>query len=139
MESVAKLKNCPVPPRKMRILADHIRGKKVDEALNVLKFHPKRMYAKHLEKLLLSGIANWQEKNEGEALEDHQLYIKVIQVDEGRTLKRIRPAAMGRANRIRKRSNHVTIKVDTLNELQEIEDEGEEVANTEEENSDNEA
>lgn len=138
MESVAKLKNCPVPSRKMRILADHVRGKRVDEAINILKFHPKRIYAKHLEKLLLSGIANWQEKNEGEALEDHQLYIKIIQVDEGRTLKRIRPAAMGRANRIRKRSNHVLIKVDTLNELQGSEGQ-EEVADTEEANSDNEA
>jgi len=137
MESLAKLKNCPVPPRKMRTLADHIRGKKVDDALNILKFHPKRMYAKHLEKVLLSGIANWQEKNEGEAIEDHELYIKTIQIDEGRTLKRIRPAAMGRANRIRKRSNHITLKVDSLNEVEAEDEQEEETVN--EENTNNEA
>ncbi len=146
MESLAKLKNCPVPPRKMRILADHVRGKRVDEALNILKFHQKKMYAKHLEKLLLSGIANWQEKNEGEVLEEHELYIKTIQVDEGRTLKRIRPAAMGRANRIRKRSNHITVKIDSLNQEKEegyeeevTEEESAEEEQTEENNTNNEA
>ena len=114
MESRAKLNNCPVPPRKMQTLADSIRGKSVDDALNIVKFHPKKVYGQYLEKLLLSAIANWQQKNEDEAIEDHNLYVKVISVDEGRTLKRIRPAAMGRANRIRKRSNHVTVVVDSL-------------------------
>lgn len=111
MESVAKLKNCPLPPRKMRLLADHIRGMRVEKALNVLRFHPKRPYAKQLEKLVLSGIANWEEVNENEAIEDHDLYISTLQVDEGRVLKRIRPAAQGRAHRIRKRSSHVFMKV----------------------------
>ena len=130
MESVAKLRNCPLPPRKMRILANHIRGKRVDEALNIVKFHPKKDYGKYLEKLILSGIANWQEKNEGEAIEDHELYVKNISVDEGRTLKRIRPAAMGRANRIRKRANHVHLVISSLTheeegETDETEEEGE--------------
>ncbi len=118
MESRAKLKNCPVPPRKMRTLCDSIRGKSVDAALNFVKFHPKKVYGQYLEKLLLSGIANWQQKNEDEAIEDHSLYVKTISVDEGRTLKRIRPAAMGRANRIRKRANHVTLVIDSLNPTQ---------------------
>lgn len=118
MESKAKLKNCPVSPRKMRILVDGIRGKRVEAALNTVKFHPKKVYGQYLEKLLLSGIANWQQKNEDEAIEDHALYIKEISVDEGRTLKRIRPAAMGRANRIRKRSNHVTLIIDSENPTQ---------------------
>lgn len=123
MESRANLKNCPVPPRKMRILADSIRNKSVEDALNIVKFHPKKVYGKYLEKLLLSGIANWQQKNEDEAIEDHSLYVKAIAVDEGRTLKRIRPAAMGRANRIRKRANHITLVIDSLNPTSQSEDE----------------
>jgi large subunit ribosomal protein L22 len=135
MESKAYLKNCPVPPRKMRILADAIRGKGVEEALNLVKFHPKKGYGRYLEKLLLSGIANWQQKNEDEALEDHSLFVKAISVDEGRTLKRIRPAAMGRANRIRKRANHVSLVIDSHNataaeESPEEEDQSEDVAET---------
>jgi len=125
----------------MRILADSVRGKGVDRALNILRVIAKQTYAKELEKLLLSGIANWQEKNEDENLEDHALYIKTIQVDEGRTLKRIRPAAMGRANRIRKRSNHITLTIDSLNAPEEPEQqEGEvEEATEEPENTNNEA
>ncbi len=133
MESKAYLKNCPVTPRKMRILADAIRGKGVEKALNLVKFHPKKSYGRYLEKLLLSGIANWQQKNEDEALEDHSLYVKAISVDEGRTLKRIRPAAMGRANRIRKRANHVSLVIDSHNatagkESAEEDDQNEDVA-----------
>ncbi|MBX5439054.1 MAG: 50S ribosomal protein L22, partial [Thermoflavifilum sp.] len=104
--------NYPSSPRKMRLLADLIRGKDVETALNILKFHPKHP-SKPLEKLLLSAIANWREKNQGERVEDAKLYVKTIFVDGGRILKRLRPAPQGRAYRIRKRSNHVTIIVDS--------------------------
>jgi large subunit ribosomal protein L22 len=112
MEAVARLRNYPSSPRKMRLLADLIRGKEVEAALNILKFHPKHP-SKPLEKLLLSAVANWREKNQGERVEDAKLYVKTIFVDGGRTLKRLRPAPQGRAYRIRKRSNHVTIVVDS--------------------------
>ncbi|QOR75238.1 MAG: 50S ribosomal protein L22 [Thermoflavifilum sp.] len=112
MEAVARLRNYPSSPRKMRLLADLIRGKDVEVALNILKFNPKHP-SKPLEKLLLSAIANWREKNQGERVEDAKLYVKTIFVDGGRTLKRLRPAPQGRAYRIRKRSNHVTIVVDS--------------------------
>ena len=108
----AKLNNCPTSPRKMRLVADIIRGEKVNRALNILKFEPKQGAAR-LEKLLLSAIANWQNKNEDIRLEDADLYVKEIKVDSGRMLKRLRPAPQGRAHRIRKRSNHVTIVVDS--------------------------
>jgi large subunit ribosomal protein L22 len=111
---MAKLNNCPTSPRKMRIVADLIRGKDVDKALGILRFTKKEASIR-LEKLLLSAIANWQAKNEGQRLEDSQLYIKEIFVDSGRVLKRLRPAPQGRAYRIRKRSNHVTIIVDSKN------------------------
>lgn len=110
MEAVAKLNNVPTSPRKMRIVADIIRGEKVNRALNILKFEPKQGAAR-LEKLLLSAIANWQTKNEDVRLEDADLFIKEIKVDSGRMLKRLRPAPQGRAHRIRKRSNHVTMIV----------------------------
>lgn len=112
MEAIAKLRNEPTSPRKMRLVADLVRGRKVNEALNILKFEPKSGAAK-LEKLLLSAIANWQEINEDERLEDADLFIKEIRVDGGRILKRLRPAPQGRAHRIRKRSNHVTLIVDS--------------------------
>ncbi len=112
MEAIAKLKNVPTSPRKMRLVADLIRGKKVDQALNILKFESKSGAPK-IEKLLLSAIANWQQKNEGERIENAQLYVKTIQVDEGKMLKRLRPAPQGRAHRVRKRSNHVTLVVDS--------------------------
>lgn len=115
MEATAKLKNAPTPPRKMRLVANLIRGRRVNEALNILKFEPKKG-SDYLEKLLLSAIANWQNKNEGERLEDADLYIKNVFVDGGRVLKRIRPAPQGRAHRVRKRFNHVTLIVDSLNE-----------------------
>ena len=112
MEAVAKLNNVPTSPRKMRLVADLIRGEKVNKALNILKFEPKQGAAR-LEKLLLSAIANWQQKNEEIDLEDADLYVKSIMVDSGRILKRLRPAPQGRAHRIRKRSNHVTMVLDS--------------------------
>ncbi|MGB0423018.1 MAG: 50S ribosomal protein L22 [Flavobacteriales bacterium] len=108
----AKLNNCPTSPRKMRIVADTIRGKGVSDALNILKFSKKEASIR-LEKLLLSAIDNWRTKNEGERLEEAELYVSLIKVDSGRMLKRIQPAPQGRAHRIRKRSNHVTIVVDS--------------------------
>ena len=114
MEAIAKLMNEPTSPRKMRLVADMIRGRKVNDALTVLKFESKSGAPK-IEKLLLSAIANWQELNEDERLEDADLYIKEIKVDGGRVLKRLRPAPQGRAHRIRKRSNHVTLVVDSWN------------------------
>jgi large subunit ribosomal protein L22 len=117
MEAVAKLNNVPTSPRKMRLVADIIRGEKVNRALNILKFEPKQGAAR-LEKLLLSAIANWQAKNEDERLEDADLYVKTIFVDSGRMLKRLRPAPQGRAHRIRKRSNHVTMVVDSMTSAQ---------------------
>ncbi len=114
MEAIAKLKNVPTSPRKMRVVADMIRGKKVGRALSILKFEPKQGAAR-LEKLLLSAIANWEAKNEDERLEEADLYIKTVTVDSGKILKRLRPAPQGRAHRIRKRSNHVTMIVDSSN------------------------
>ncbi|NVJ47159.1 MAG: 50S ribosomal protein L22 [Cytophagia bacterium] len=114
MEAIAKLNNVPTSPRKMRMVADMIRGERVNTALNILKFEPKEGAAR-LQKLLLSAISNWQAKNEDERLEDADLYIKEIRVDGGRILKRLRPAPQGRAHRIRKRSNHVTIVVASKN------------------------
>jgi len=119
MEAVAKLKNVPTAPRKMRMVADLIRGERVNRALNILKFEPKEGAAR-LEKLLLSAISNWQAKNEDERLEDADLYVKEIFVDGGRMLKRLRPAPQGRAHRIRKRSNHVTLVVDSHNTPEEV-------------------
>jgi len=110
MEAVAKLRNVPTSPRKMRLVADLIRGRKVSKALNILKFEPNVNAAK-LEKLVLSAISNWQIKHEDVRLEEADLYIKDIHVDGGRMLKRLRPAPQGRAHRIRKRSNHVTMVV----------------------------
>jgi large subunit ribosomal protein L22 len=112
MEAVAKLRNNPTSPRKMRLLADLIRGLDVEKALNILKFHPKHPSVP-LEKLLVSAIANWKQKNEGTRVEDANLQVKTVFVDGGRTLKRMRPAPQGRGYRIRKRSNHVTIVVDS--------------------------
>ncbi|MEC8680039.1 MAG: 50S ribosomal protein L22 [Bacteroidota bacterium] len=113
MEAIAKLNNVPTSPRKMRLIADLIRGMGVDLALNTLKFDSK-IGSKRLEKLLLSAISNWQEKNKDKKIEDSDLFIKEIFVNGGRMIKRLRPAPQGRAHRIRKRSNHVTIVVDSL-------------------------
>ncbi len=114
MEAIARLKNVPTSPRKMRLVADLIRGQRVGYALSILKFTPNHAALK-LDKLLLSAVANWQAKNPDEKLEDADLYIKTIMVDGGRMLKRLRPAPQGRAHRIRKRSNHVTLIVDSIN------------------------
>lgn len=104
----AKLMNCPTSPRKMRLVAEMIRGEKVEMALHMLEHSPQQA-AGRLRKLLLSAIANWQVKNEGVKLEDSNLYVKTIMVDGGRMLKRVQPAPQGRAFRVRKRSNHVTL------------------------------
>lgn len=112
---VARLVDNPTSPRKTRIMANVIRGKNVDYAMNVLKFS-RREASEKLLKLLKSAIANWQVKNEGKRLEDADLYIKTIMVDGGRMLKRIRTAPQGRAARIRKRSNHVTLILGDRNE-----------------------
>jgi large subunit ribosomal protein L22 len=111
--SVAKLKNVPTSPRKMRLVADLIRGERVNKALNILKYEPK-VGAPKLEKLLLSAISGWEAKHNDVKLEEADLYVKDIWVDGGRILKRLRPAPQGRAHRIRKRSNHVTLVVSSL-------------------------
>jgi len=113
MEAVAKLRNYPTSPRKMRLLADLIRGEKVEKALAILEHHPKHP-AVPMRKLVLSAINNWKQKNEGG--DEHQLVVKTIMVDGARTLKRMRPAPQGRGYRVRKRSNHVTVIVDTKEE-----------------------
>ncbi|HHU95790.1 MAG: 50S ribosomal protein L22 [Bacteroidota bacterium] len=114
----AVLRNVPTSPRKMRYVADMVRGMEVFKALGVLKFSNKEA-ATRVEKLLLSAISNWEQKNERKA-EAGELFIKTITVDEGSMLKRLRPAPQGRGHRIRKRSNHVTIVLDRLtNEEQE--------------------
>ena len=112
----AKLNNCPTSPRKMRLVADLIRGKQVEMALAILRFNPKEA-SRRLEKLLLSAIANWEAKNEDANIEDADLYIKEIRVDGGTMLKRLRPAPQGRAHRIRKRSNHVTLVLGAHNTI----------------------
>jgi large subunit ribosomal protein L22 len=111
--SVAKLKNVPTSPRKMRLVANLIRGERVNKALNILKYEPK-VGAPKLEKLLLSAISGWESKHKDVKLEEADLYVKDIWVDGGRILKRLRPAPQGRAHRIRKRSNHVTLVVSSL-------------------------
>ena len=110
----AKLNNCPTSPRKMRLVADLVRGVQVDKALAILKFNQKEAAAR-LEKLLLSAIANWQAKNADGDVESAGLFVKEIRVDGGAILKRLRPAPQGRAHRIRKRSNHVTIVLGAKN------------------------
>jgi large subunit ribosomal protein L22 len=114
MEAVAKLKNYPTGPRKMRLLADVIRGMQVEKALAILEFHPQHN-ATPLAKLLKSAISNWEQKNNGQSAADANLVVKTVFVDGGRILKRMRPAPQGRGYRVRKRSNHVTIIVDSNN------------------------
>jgi large subunit ribosomal protein L22 len=104
-----KLNNSTYSPRKMRLLADLIRGMRADKALYTLKVHEKRMYSKQLEKLLLSAISNWKSSEESSQFDESALYIKSIQVNGGRALKRVQPAPQGRAHRVRKRSNHVIL------------------------------
>lgn len=109
---MAELNNCPTSPRKMRLVVDMIRGIEVNRALDILRFSTKEP-SKRIEKLLLSAIANWQKKNEDVRIEKSNLYVKEVQVDGGRMLKRLRPAPQGRGYRVRKRSNHVTILLDS--------------------------
>ena len=110
--AIAKLNNCPTSPRKMRLVADTVRGKDVFEALNILRFSAQEASGR-IEKLLRSAIANWEAKNSRASPEDSKLTVSEIFVDSARMLKRIQPAPQGRAHRIRKRSNHVTIIVDS--------------------------
>jgi large subunit ribosomal protein L22 len=114
MEAVAKLKNYPTGPRKMRLLADVIRGMEVEKALAILEHHPQHS-ATPLAKLLKSAISNWEHSNTGKSAADSNLIVATVFVDGGRILKRMRPAPQGRGYRVRKRSNHVTIIVDTIN------------------------
>ena len=113
--SVAKLQNCPTSPRKMRLVVDLIRGVNVEKALYILKFTNKEA-AIRVEKLLLSAIKNWEQKNEDKRVEDSNLFVKEVSVGGGRQLKRLRPAPQGRGYRIRKRSNHVHLVVDSKND-----------------------
>jgi large subunit ribosomal protein L22 len=113
----AKLNNCPTSPRKMRLVADLVRGQKVEKALNLLRFSTKEA-SRNLEKLLLSAINNWEQKNSEGNVADAGLFVKEIRVDGGMMLKRLRPAPQGRAHRIRKRSNHVTIVLGQMDNTQ---------------------
>ena len=108
--ALASLKNCSSSPRKMRLVADQIRGVNVEKALYILKLSSKDASSK-MEKLVMSALANWETKNEGSRMEDANLIVKEVQVDSARMLKRIQAAPQGRAHRIRKRSNHVTVIV----------------------------
>ncbi len=112
----AKLNDCPTSPRKMRLVADLIRGVQVEKALAILKFNSKES-SRRLEKLVLSAVANWQSKNEDANIEEADLFVKEIRVDGGTMLKRLRPAPQGRAHRIRKRSNHVTLVLGSNNNI----------------------
>ena len=114
---LAALNNNPTSPRKMRLVADMIRGMEVKRALDVLRYNPKEASRK-LEKLLMSAISNWQAKNEGVRIEDSQLFVKQVFVDSARILKRLRPAPQGRGHRIKKRSNHVTIYLDSRKQVE---------------------
>ena len=104
----AKLNNCSISPRKMRLIADLVRGKAVEKALGILKFNTKSA-SRYIEKLLMSALSNWQTKNENQDISNASLFIKEIRVDSAGMIKRLRPAPQGRAHRIRKRSNHVTL------------------------------
>ena len=115
-QAFAKLNSCPTSPRKMRLVADLVRGEDVYKALNILKFSPKEA-SRRLEKLLMSAISNWQSKNESEDIEKADLFVSEIRVDGGSMLKRLRPAPQGRAHRIRKRSNHVTLILGSKNSI----------------------
>jgi large subunit ribosomal protein L22 len=110
----AILRNCPTSPRKMRLVTDLISGVEVNKALDILRFSSQEA-SRRMEKLLLSAIANWQAKNEGVRMEDSNLYVKLVHVDGGRSLKRLQTAPQGRAYRVRKRSNHVTLVLDSIN------------------------
>ena len=110
----AKLNNCSISPRKMRLVVDLVRGKAVEKALGILKFNSKSA-SRYIEKLLMSALSNWRAKNENQDISDASLFIKEIRVDSAGMIKRLRPAPQGRAHRIRKRSNHVTLILGSKN------------------------
>ena len=114
--AIAKLNNCPTSPRKMRLVADLVRGENIYAALNILRYNPKHA-SNNIEKLLLSAINNWEQKNEGSDQVEANLIVKEIYVDSARMLKRIQAAPQGRAHRIRKRSNHVTLILGSQNSI----------------------
>ena len=126
---IARLRNVPTSPRKMRLVADLIRGMDVEKAMHVLQ-HTNKEAAGRLFKLVRSAVANWEVKNEGARIEDNALYVKEISVDSGRMLKRVQPAPQGRAYRVRKRSNHVTLilgnRMDDMNQVEVSESENNE-------------
>lgn len=113
MEAKAILRNCPLSPQKMRLVVDQVRGVNVEKALNILQFSQRPLYAQYVSKLLRSAIANWAQGNEGRRIEESNLFVKTIMVDEGMSMKRMRTAPQGRGYRIQKRSNHITIIVDS--------------------------
>jgi large subunit ribosomal protein L22 len=113
MEARAILRNCPLSPRKMRLVADLVRGQRVEKALSILQWNQKPTYAIFLSKLIKSGIANWGVVNNDARIEESDLYVKSINVDGGLAMKRLRTAPQGRGYRQRKRSNHVTVIIDS--------------------------
>ncbi|MDP2176839.1 MAG: 50S ribosomal protein L22 [Bacteroidota bacterium] len=115
MEAVAKLNNCPLSPRKMRLVVDQIRGQKIDKALTILQHSQRRYYAIYVEKLLKSAISNWEQKNEGKKADENDVKVSSVFVDGAVVAKRMRTAPQGRAYRIRKRFSHITIKVESIN------------------------
>ncbi len=117
MEAVAYLRNCPLSPRKMRLVVDQIRGVDIQKALGILKYSQRPYYAIYVEKLLKSAINNWEQKNDGRRADDNELFVKVVHVDGGTSQKRLRTAPQGRAYRIRKRTNHITLIVDSRVDL----------------------
>lgn len=112
MEAVAILRNCPLSPRKMRLVVDQIRGQRVEKALAILQFSDRKYYALYVEKLLKSAIANWEQKNNNKA-DENSLFVSAVFVDGAFVAKRLRTAPQGRGYRIRKRYNHITLKVNS--------------------------
>ena len=135
METIVKLNNCPLSPRKMRLLADMVRGMDVDKAMYSLRLNNKKAYAIYLEKLIKSGIASWTEKNPEESIESAELFVKAVMVDGGRVMKRVQPAPQGRAYRVRKRSNHITLTIASRFEGQVMDTENSDNQNNSEENN----
>jgi large subunit ribosomal protein L22 len=125
MEAKAILNNCPLSPQKMRLVADLVRGQKVERALAILQWNQKPGYSLYLSKLIRSGVANWSQANAGERIEDSELYVKTIMVDGGTVMKRLRTAPQGRGYRMRKRSNHVTVVIDSLKNKEQVKNEAE--------------
>ena len=121
MEATAILKNCPLSPRKMRIVVDQIRGQKIDKALTILQHSQRKYYAVYVEKLLKSAISNWEQKNNGSKADESDVKVSAVFVDGAVVAKRMRTAPQGRAYRIRKRFSHITIKVDTINQNNTVE------------------